>query len=219
VTHVPHSVSNPPATPQARARFYGLGWNVSYDDQGRVMLGHSGAFNLGAATSVQMLPVEQLGIVALTNGRPQGIPEAITTGFLDVATHGAPTVDWLTFIAGIFQQIEQADAPETDWTQPPTEPAPARPLEAYVGTYANPYYGPLTVAADGDDLTMSMGSPDRPTTFPLTHYAGDTFTFQTIGENANGLAGAIFAVDEGGTASSVRLDFYDRTGLGTFTRD
>jgi CubicO group peptidase (beta-lactamase class C family) len=219
VTHVPHSVSNPPATPQARAGFYGLGWNVSYDDQGRVMLGHSGAFNLGAATAVQMLPVEQLGIVALTNGHPQGIPEAITNGFFDIATQGAPTVDWLTFIAGIFQQIEQADAPEADWTQPPTEPALARPLGAYVGTYDNPYYGPLTVAADGDALTMSMGPQDRPTLFPLTHYSGDVFTFESIGENANGLAGAIFTLGPDGTASSVRLDFYDRTGLGTFTRD
>jgi CubicO group peptidase (beta-lactamase class C family) len=219
VTRVPHSVSGPPATPEARAGFYGLGWNVSYDDQGRVQLGHSGAFNLGAATSVLMLPGEQLGIVALTNGHPEGIPEAITAGFFDVAKNGAPTVDWLTFTSGIFRQIDQADAPETGWTAPPADPAPARPLEAYVGTYANSYYGPLTVAADGGELTMSLGPPDRPTTFPLTHYAGDTFTFETIGENANGLAGAIFAVDKGGTASSVRLDFYDRTGLGTFTRE
>jgi hypothetical protein len=64
-----------------------------------------------------------------------------------------------------------------------------------------------------------MGPPDRPTTFPLTHYSGDTFFFQSIGENANGLAGAIFTLDRGGrTAATVRLDFYDRTGLGTFTR-
>jgi CubicO group peptidase (beta-lactamase class C family) len=219
VTHVPHSLSNPPGTPEARAGFYGLGWNVSSDDQGRVQWGHSGAFNLGAATNVLMLPVEQLGIVTLTNGRPQGIPEAIDAGFLDVATHGELTVDWLTATAALFEQIEQADAPETDWTQPPANPTPARPLDAYVGTYANSYYGPLTLTADGEALTMSMGPPDRPTTFPLTHYAGDTFTFESVGENANGLAGAIVTVDDDGTAASVRLDFYDRTGLGTFTRE
>jgi CubicO group peptidase (beta-lactamase class C family) len=219
ITHVPHSVSSPPATPEARTGFYGLGWNVSYDDRGRVQIGHSGAFNLGAATSVLMLPGEELGIVALTNGHPEGIPEAITAGFFDVANHGAPTVDWLTFTSGIFAQIEQADAPETDWTQPPAAPAPARSLDAYAGTYANPYYGPLTVAADGAALTMSMGPPEQPTTFPLTHYAGDTFTFESIGENGNGLGGAIFTVDPAGTATSVRLDFYDQEGLGTFTRE
>jgi CubicO group peptidase (beta-lactamase class C family) len=219
VTHTPHSVSSPPATPDARTGFYGLGWNVSYDEQGRLQLGHSGAFDLGAATSVLMLPGEQLGIVALTNGRPQGIPEAIGAGFLDVAKNGKPTVDWVTFIGGVFRQIEQADAPETDWSKLPAQPAPGHAPSAYVGTYANSYYGPLDVTADGDDLTMSMGPPDRPTRFALSHYTGDTFTFTSIGENANGLAGAAFTLDAGGTATSVRLDFYDRTGLGTFTRD
>jgi CubicO group peptidase (beta-lactamase class C family) len=219
VTRIPHSVSSPPASPEARTGFYGLGWNVSYDDQGRLQIGHSGAFDLGAATSVLMLPVEQLGIVALTNGHPEGIPEAITAGFFDVATHGEPTVDWLTFTSGIFAQIEQADAPETDWSQPPADQQPARDLAAYTGTYANPYYGPLTVTADGERLAMTMGPAEAPTTFPLTHHSGDVFTFESIGENANGLAGALFTVDGDGTAASVRLDFYDRTGLGTFVRE
>ncbi len=218
VTHVPHSVSNPPASPDARTGFYGLGWNVSYDDQGRLQLGHSGAFNLGAATAVQMLPVEQLGIVALTNGHPEGIPEAITNGFFDVAKNGQLTVDWLTATAGLFAQIEAAEAPETDWTQPPADPQPARDLGAYTGTYANSYYGPLTVAADGDRLAMTMGPAEAPTTFPLTHHSGDVFTFESIGENGNGLAGALFTV-QGGTAASVRLDFYDQEGLGTFVRE
>jgi hypothetical protein len=44
------------------------------------------------------------------------------------------------------------------------------------------------------------------------------FSFESIGENANGLAGALFAGTGGGSSPSVTLDFYDRTGLGTFTR-
>jgi hypothetical protein len=65
---------------------------------------------------------------------------------------------------------------------------------------------------------MRMGPAGSPTTFPLTHFDGDTFSFETIGENANGLAGALFAGAGGGPSLSVTLDFYDRTGLGTFTR-
>ena len=102
---------------------------------------------------------------------------------------------------------------------PPAQPVPGHAHSTSLGTYANSHYGALTVAADGEALTMSMGPQDRPTTFPLTHYAGDVFTFESIGENANGLAGAIFTLDADRTAASVRLDFYDRTGLGTFTRD
>ena len=54
--------------------------------------------------------------------------------------------------------------------------------------------------------------------FPLTDFDGDTFSFESIGENANGLAGALFAEAGVGSSPSVTLDFYDRTGLGTFTR-
>ncbi|WP_255769087.1 serine hydrolase [Pseudarthrobacter sulfonivorans] len=218
VTHVPHVVSGPAAAPAARSRFYGLGWNVSYDDQARVQLGHSGAFNLGAATAVAMLPGEQLGIVALTNGRPQGIPEAITAGFMDTAQHGSPTVDWLAFTAGVFRQIDESDKPEVDYTKVPAKPAPAGPNSAYVGTFGNSYYGPLVVFEQDGKLAMRMGPPASPTTFRLTHFDGNTFSFESIGENANGLAGALFAGPGGGSVPKVTLDFYDRTGLGTFTR-
>lgn len=218
VTHVPHAVSGPPATPGARTRFYGLGWNVSYDDQARLLLGHSGAFNLGAATAVSLLPGEQLGIVVLTNGRPQGIPEAICAGFLDAAQNGAPTVDWLTFTAGAFQQIYDSEKPKVDYSKAPDRPQPARTNASYTGSYTNYYYGPLTVAEEGGALDLKMGPADKMTTFRLTHFDADTFSFNSIGENGNGLAGAIFTPGAGGTASSVRLDFYDETGLGTFTR-
>jgi CubicO group peptidase (beta-lactamase class C family) len=217
VTHVPHAVSGPPATPGARTRFYGLGWNVSYDDHARLQLGHSGAFNLGAATAVSMLPGEQLGIVVLTNGRPQGIPEAICAGFLDVAQNGAPTVDWLSFTAGAFQQIYEAEKPKVDYSKAPDQAQPARSNTFYTGSYTNSYYGPLTVTEDGGALDLKMGPAGKTTTFRLAHFDGDTFSFNSIGENGNGLAGAIFSPGAG-TAASVKLDFYDGTGLGTFTR-
>ncbi|KQQ86699.1 serine hydrolase [Arthrobacter sp. Leaf137] len=217
-THVPHSVSGPASAPAARSRFYGLGWNVAYDDEGRVQLGHSGAFNLGAATAVSMLPGEQLAIVCLTNGRPQGIPEAINADFMDTAQNGTPTVDWLPFIAGIFRQQDEADQPEVDYTKVPANPAPAGPTRRYTGTYDNPYYGSLVVFEEGGGLAMRMGPEDRQTTFALTHFDGDTFSFESIGENGNGLAGALFAEPRRGSSPQVALDFYDRTGLGTFTK-
>ena len=74
------------------------------------------------------------------------------------------------------------------------------------------------VLEDGGKLAMRMGPPGSPTTFPLSHFDGDTFSFESIGENSNGLAGALFAGASSGSSPSVTLDFYDRTGLGTFTR-
>ncbi|MBN6051542.1 beta-lactamase family protein, partial [Nonomuraea sp. RK-328] len=39
-TYLPHIMSAPPMAPYGRPGFYGLGWNVNYDDLGRLQLGH-----------------------------------------------------------------------------------------------------------------------------------------------------------------------------------
>ena len=89
--------------------FYGLGWNVSYDEQGRLRLNHSGAFDLGAATYVNLVPAEQLGIVVLTNGYPMGIAEALGTTFSDIALYGKPTQDWFPLYKQRFRTQRQRD--------------------------------------------------------------------------------------------------------------
>jgi CubicO group peptidase (beta-lactamase class C family) len=217
-SHVPQVIPGPPISPAARAGFYAFGWNVSYDDEGRARIGHSGAFDLGASTFISFMPGEDLGIVVLTNGRPIGVPEAIGATFLDVAQNGQQTVDWVDFMGAAFARMDAADAPEVDYSKMPSSPQPARDLAAYAGSYGNSYYGPLTVSAEGGKLSMRMGPQAAPTTFALAHFDGDTLSFETIGENANGLAGAIFTVGDDGKASKVVLD-YDRTGLGTFVRE
>jgi hypothetical protein len=216
VTHVPHQNLHAPEQPDVRTQFYGLGWNVSYDDQARLKLDHSGAFALGAATNVALLPVEQLGIVTLTNGEPLGVPESINNAFFDAAQNGRPTVDWLGFYEKALAASEAH--PPNPYDSPPAQPKPPQPLAAYTGTYDNSYYGPLTVSVVDGKLQMSMGPPAAPTTFPLTGYDGDTFTFPSIGENAAGTSGAIFKPGPDGRIGSVTLTFYDQRGLGTFTR-
>jgi CubicO group peptidase (beta-lactamase class C family) len=215
-TRVPHNVLHAAEQPDARTQFYGLGWNISYDDQGRLKLDHSGAFALGAATSVALLPVEQLGIVTLTNGEPIGVPEGINNAFFDAAQHGKPTVDWLAYFAKALAASEAH--PPNPYDTPPAQPKPPQALTAYTGTYANSYYGPLTVSDVGGKLQMTLGPPAKPTTFPLTAYDGDTFTFQSIGENASGTSGAVFKAGADGRAGAATLTFYDDRGLGTFMR-
>ena len=122
-------------------------------------------------------------------------------------------------MGGVFEQMKRAEAPAVDYTKLPTNPQSAHDLDAYAGSYGNNYYGPLVVSAFGNGLSMTLGPQAAPTTFALTHFDGDTFSFQTIGENANGLAGAIFSIGDDDKAFKVVLDFYDRTGLGTFLRE
>ncbi|WP_052269802.1 MULTISPECIES: serine hydrolase [Streptomyces] len=215
-THVPQIVANQPAAPAGRAGFYGLGWNVSYDDLGRLRLSHSGAFGLGANTNVTMLPGEQLGIVVLTNGEPVGLADSIALDFFDLAQHGRSTADWRALVNQAYQHQQQEARSPTDYTSPPAHPTAARADDAYTGTYANDYYGPLTVTASHGTLSMRLGP--KPTVFRLTHYDGDTFSFQTTGENASGLSGVTFHHVRNGRADRVTVEAFDRNGLGTFAR-
>ncbi|MFF3651113.1 serine hydrolase [Streptomyces sp. NPDC002181] len=212
-THLPQILSQPPTPPLDHTGFYGLGWNVSYDDAGRLRLSHSGAFELGANTNVTMLPLEKLGIVVLTNGAPVGVADAIAMDFFDTAEHGKPTTEWLPLFAQLYAQALDTGRSATDYAHPPAGAKPARADSAYTGTYVSPYYGKLTVTADTGGkggLTLSLGP--KPMRFPLTHYDGDTFSYVTTGENAVGRTGVVF---KDGT---VRIEYLDANHLGTFTK-
>ncbi|MFD7084380.1 serine hydrolase [Streptomyces sp. NPDC059918] len=212
-THLPQILSQPPTPPLDHTGFYGLGWNVSYDDAGRLRLSHSGAFELGANTNVTMLPLEKLGIVVLTNGAPVGVADAIAMDFFDTAEHGKPTTEWLPLFAQLYAQALDTGRSATDYAHPPAGAKPARADSAYTGTYVSPYYGKLTVTADTGGkggLTLALGP--KPMRFPLTHYDGDTFSYVTAGENAVGRTGVVF---KDGT---VRIEYLDANHLGTFTK-
>lgn len=212
-THWPESVASPPRAPAARTGFYGLGWNVSYDDEGRLRLSHTGAFALGAHTNVTMLPGEQLGIVVLTNTSPAGVADAVALDFFDIAQKGKISRDWIPLVDAVYQQQEDAGRSKTDYAHPPSDAAPAKAADSYTGTYASDYYGRAQVVADDDgDLTLRLGP--KPQSYRLTHYDGDTFSFETAGENAVGLTGVSFAPN----GKSFTVEYLDNEGLGTFTR-
>lgn len=214
-THLPQIPSQPPRSPAGRTGFYGIGWNVGYDDQGRLRLSHSGAFELGANTNVTMLPGERLGIVVLTNGQPVGLADAVALDFFDTAQYGKPTIDWLAFFGGLYEQMDDQDRAPTNYARPPANAEPARDDRAYTGTYTSPYYGKAVVRKDGDGLVLELGP--APKRFRLNHYSGDTFSFTTTGENAVGLTGVTFSPNDG-TAGAFRVEYLDENGLGTFTR-
>ncbi|MFI8193272.1 serine hydrolase [Streptomyces sp. NPDC085946] len=211
-THWPESVADPPPAPAGRTGFYGLGWNVGYDDQGRLRLSHTGAFEQGAHTNVTMLPGEQLGIVVLTNTAPVGVADAVALDFFDIAQTGEVSRDWIPLLDALYRQEEDAGRSKTDYAHPPSGAAPAKAADTYAGTYESDYYGRARVVAEDGALTLRLGP--EPQTYRLTHYDGDTFSFRTAGENAVGLTGVTFAPDR----KSFTVEYLDTEGLGTFTR-
>ncbi|MGW7452687.1 serine hydrolase [Streptomyces sp. NPDC054787] len=210
-THLPHIISQPPTEPNTQPGYYGLGWNVRYDDPGRLRLSHAGAFALGTNTSVMVVPAEKLAIVVLTNGAPTGLPDTVALTFFDTAEYGKPSRDWLPVVGEVYKQQLGEGRSKTNFAKPPADPKPAREDSAYTGTYTNPYYGRASVeAGQGGGLVLHLGP--KPMTFPLTHYDGDTFSFETVGENAVGRTGVTF------TDGRMRVEYLDANGLGTFDK-
>ena len=197
--------------------FYGLGWNVGYDDHGRLHLNHSGAFDLGAATYVYLLPGEQLGIVVLTNAYPIGFAEGLGTTFVDLALYGSSTQDWFALFKKVFSNPAMLGlTPGFDYGKAPASPAAALKPEAYTGTYRNNFFGEVSVSEQHGALAMIIGP--RKESFPLQHYDRDTFTYQTAGENAVGLSGVTFTIGSDGKATEMTVENLNIHGEGTFKR-
>jgi len=131
--------------------YYGLGWNVSYDQNHQPILGHSGAFFIGAGTAVRFSPSDQLGIVALTNAQPAGLAEAITFTLLDLYRYGKSTQDWLSSSRDHFRKvIEDSNNAITNYSAliPPPSPVPSRHFSSYVGTYSNAYHRKIEITEE-----------------------------------------------------------------------
>ena len=202
------SVSSPAANASSRAGYYGYGFNVGTTPAGRVKLSHSGAFLLGAGTAFTIIPQAGVAIVTLTNAAPVGAAEAVNASFEDLVEFGRITRDWYpgyeSLMAGYY-------APEGALAgkKPPAQPAAARASHAYVGTYANDYYGHAVVEASDSGLRLRMG-PGGATAYPLRHWDGNSFVFDLSGENAE--PGSISRIDfrlgTTGVAESLQIEYF-----------
>jgi CubicO group peptidase (beta-lactamase class C family) len=207
----PQIVSSPPSEPAARAGFYGYGFNVNTTSGARTQLSHSGAFELGAGTNFLMIPSADVGIVALTNATPTGVPETLTAEFADLVQFGEVREDWRTLYR---QKFEGIDAPVGNLVgkPKPARPAPPPPVDDLVGTYDNDYWGPATVTERDGNLFLTLGPKAEP--WPLTHWDGNVFTFSFVSENSppGSVSAATFDGDR------LTLEYFDTNGKGTFTR-
>jgi CubicO group peptidase (beta-lactamase class C family) len=201
-THKPQvcRVAEDPAKPNVCPgdQYYGLGWDVGKDALGHDQFAHSGAFFLGTSTAVYIVPEEHIGVLALTNSTPVGLPESICLTFLDYLHYGKQRRDYLPLIAHIMDQMiaETQDAAPNYATLPaPSNPTAAKPLTTYVGKYTNEYFGTLEVSVENNRLILRL--PPRGAYYELAHWDGDVFTYYFASESTGlGRRGAKFSPDQ-----------------------
>lgn len=207
----PQIVSSRPTEPAMRAGFYGYGFNVNTTSAARTQLSHSGAFDLGAATNLVIIPSADVGIVALTNAAPSGVPETLTAEFADLVQFGEIRQDWRSLYRDAFAAMDQPFGALVGQHPPPGAAAPG-PLMSYVGEYANDYWGPARVTERDGGLLLSLGP--RAEAWPLRHWDGEVFTFSFVSENSppGSVSKAVF------DGNRLTLEYFDTYGKGTFTR-
>jgi CubicO group peptidase (beta-lactamase class C family) len=209
--NTPEVISVPATVPNERAGTYGYGFNVSVSSSGRTEYSHSGGFSLGAATNFAVMPSEDVGIIALTNAAPIGVPETLTAEFMDLVQYGQVRENWSEKYKQLFAPMTKPQGSLVG-EQPPANAVPARPFTDYLGVYASDYWGPAAVTEKDGGLQLALGPNNR--TFPLTHWDGDTFMFPLMSENAppGTISKAVFS------GNTLNLEYFDTNKLGTFTR-
>jgi CubicO group peptidase (beta-lactamase class C family) len=195
---------------------YGIGWGVDHDSDGRLIVGHSGAFALGAGTTVQLSPSDHLGIIVLTNAEPTGFAEAVANEFFDLYHYGKEKQNWLQVTTDVFKNmIDTIYGGTSDYSKqtPPASPAAAKPLSTYTGIYRNDYYGQIEVSEDHGLLWMRL--PADGSLFSLTHWDGDTFVYRYKEEPGAITRGVKFTP---GTTPKVLLENLASEGDAVFTK-
>lgn len=211
-------VESSPPTESSPAGHYGYGFNISSSAVSGKQLSHSGAFILGAGTTFNLLPAADTGIVVLTNAAPVGAAEAVSMMYMDMVRFGHLTRDWFAFYQPRFATLT-APTGEFAGLSFPSNPTPALGANAYVGTYANSYYGEARVEQrDDGQLVLAIGPANR--LFPLQHWDGNLFVFEPDGEiaPAGSRSAVSFSGGPGGIMDDMSIEVFNAQGLGGFSR-
>jgi len=209
------------ATIASNNALYGYGFNTGQASNGMKLASHNGALGQGASTNFEIVPALDLGIVVLTNGFPLGLPETVTSDFLELAQFGEVRTDAWDFYQTAFRSaIKDAFASSSVAAAvPPSNAKPAQPLANYAGTYHNDYFGDALVTVVNGALQLHMGPADGGMTWTLTHWDGDVFKLWQGTEDASQTTVSAISFNFSGPKATLTDEYYQRTSrLGTLTR-
>jgi len=168
LVHMP--MGGTPAVPEITPGDYGLGWMIDgYRGHRRV---HHGGNIDGFSAMVSLFPQAGFGIVALSNKNAAALPELLVRHAADLILGNEPT-DWIGRAAEARERGEdvekQAEERMADRRIKGTRPSHA--MVDYTGTYFHPGYGELTIAENGDALSLVYNGIEA----PLEPWHYDTF--------------------------------------------
>lgn len=186
---------------------YALGWGVS-TFYGQPLFSHSGGL-WGMTTFINVLPEQGLGVFVSNNllsPAPRAVANDIIDQFLADVTPDAGK-DWIAIVS---------EAMNTRWSDAATVVAeaetsraadsePSLPLDAYVGTYRDPWYGDISISKNDDGLLWFRSARSEHLAGPLEHYQYDTFIARWTTRNLNADAYVSFTLGPDGAVERIRM--------------
>jgi len=173
---------------------YALGWDVA-DYRGAKLVWHGGAV-FGFLTAVVLLPEKHVGFSIEINCEDGEIIRGLMYELLDHYL-GLPYTDWVArFKAYKQERVNAALAALKAQAATPAAVGPSLAIERYAGTYHDPWYGDIEVAAADGRLRIDFKSTPRMGGV-LEHWQYETFithfddkniepAYVTFGLDANG---------------------------------
>ncbi|HEX2219737.1 MAG TPA: serine hydrolase [Gemmatimonadales bacterium] len=182
---------------------YALGLHVR-DYRGRRLLQHTGGLP-GYVSKVAMIPELRLGVAVLTNQEAGAAFESIVYQVLDHYL-GARAPDY----PAVYQRHVQESRAESRAqvreaaTARDSTSGPSLPLERYVGTYRDAWYGDVTIALEGGRLVIRFTRTPS-LVGDLLHWQHDSFLARWRDRELRADAYATFALRHDGTIERLRL--------------
>ncbi|MXP27267.1 serine hydrolase [Porphyrobacter algicida] len=154
-------------------QMYALGWQLSQLD-GTPVVSHSGGAP-GVTSNFIILPQKKIVIFASSNDY-LSTPSAWTRQIAADLVEGSNAPDLIgKAIAAYDKENTEARAAVDKAISPPKDATkPSLPIDAYTGTYRDPWYGTVTISKRGKGLYIDM-SRSQLLDGPLTPFNGDTF--------------------------------------------
>lgn len=173
---------------------YALGWDVR-DYRGTKIVWHGGAV-FGFQTAVVLIPDKHVGFSIEINSEDGEIIVGLMYELLDHYL-GLPKDSWPEKItAQKHERIQAALKMYKTAAAQPAKVGPSLPLERYVGTYSDPWYGNIEITQSASGLNIDFKSTPR-MSGSLEHWQYDSFVthfadktiepaYVTFGLNADG---------------------------------
>jgi CubicO group peptidase (beta-lactamase class C family) len=148
---------------------YGLGL-ATHHYRGERVVSHSGGW-IGWGTLMSLLPERRCGVTVLTNRTGSPVTDIVTNAIFDhvMGRNVIPWFDRFREQRRAYMAQRPADVAAKRAARRPD--APSRPLSEYVGDYAHPAYGRVTIETASDALVFGY----RGMSGALVHRHDDAF--------------------------------------------